>query len=225
MKYKVEVVVREALLATRLADLERDARKEQRQAARWAEKNGVGSMPGRRAENGESDVREKSTLFSGTVVVRVCLCDHLIADHDEKTLACLICSDCTSATWDVEKGKTPEARKRVYSLDGHDSLDDWEQHQLKVGTRYTVLAGGSTELGPDELATRAKVTHVMEFILPMHVELLNMRHVEQLTWEAMAAEFGCSYQAVQDRLRVAEQDFHRLWDKHSDDPIDWKDAL
>ena len=212
---------------------ERERRREERHAARWAARSGIGSMPGLRFENGESKGRERSMFFAGRYNgQRTCICGHRFGEHFEGSgnvlaLACTICSDCTSATWDVEQSNSQAVgtRLRHVSYSGYETMDDWEQHLLKEGRNYLPLVGRPANLGPRELATRAKVQHTLTFMLPMHVELLLMRHVEQLTWEEMAAELCITYQAVQQRLRVAEDDFHRLFAEHADDELDWKEAL
>lgn len=105
----------------------------------------------------------------------------------------------------------------IVSIDQHGTVDDWEQGMLEDGEWYLPLVGQRQELSPDEEERRLRLEYVLQFLLPVHVELLRMRHVEQMTLEAMGREFSCSHVNIIKRLKVAEQNFRRAYGQHYED--------
>lgn len=97
---------------------------------------------------------------------------------------------------------------------------------LAEGLNYQPLVGAGT-LTLEQLEKRARMRHVLTFMLPLHVELLMERYVVGggRTLDDLAAEHCVTRQAIIKRLKVAEQDFRRLFAEHWNDDIDWKEQL
>ena len=105
----------------------------------------------------------------------------------------------------------------IVSIDQHGTVDEWEQAMVESGEWYLPLVGQRQELTADEEERRSRIEYVLQFLLPVHVELLRMRHVERMTLENMAEEFSCSHPNVIKRLKVAEQNFRRAYGQHYED--------
>jgi len=154
-------------------------------------KHGIGSLPGRRFPNGETAEPQRIGA-GGAGAEGGSSSDGLARKHREDV----------SYSW-------------------HDTLDAWEQWLIATGQSYLPLVGGAG--GPttlEQLEKRARMRHVLSFMLPMHVELLYAVHVEGRTQSDVAEEFCITQQAVSKRLAVAEQDFRREFGNHWNDDID-----
>lgn len=170
---------------------------ELREAQQFIEKHGVGELPGPRFANGESSDSQRSDLFGGA---------------------------------DRANSKTGGSHSKFVRMEvqgpGFSSDWTWEEWMQERGVDYTPLVGGSTET-LEQLEKRARMRHVLTFMLPLHVELLMERYVVGggRTLDDLAAEHCVTRQAIIKRLKVAEQDFRRLFAEHWNDDIDWKEYL
>jgi predicted DNA-binding protein YlxM (UPF0122 family) len=115
-------------------------------------------------------------------------------------------------------------RTRVVSYSWADSLEAWEEWMSEAGRAFLPVNGGG-ELTLEQVEKQARLQHVLEFLLPMHVDLLFARFAEQRTLDDIAEEFGISRQAVIKRLRVAVQDLKREIAAHWNDPLSIEEAL
>lgn len=181
----------------RLSDIKREQRAERKAAERFAEKHGVGALPGRRLRTGESAER-------------------LQVGHDS--------NETKSALF--EPGAVPRKNRDTLSYDGHPGgVAGMEEHRARHGDMFEPIMGGmggSPTL--DTLEKRARMQHVLSFMDVVRVDLLYRRHVEGMTLEAIAREDARSRQSVMKRLRVAEQDFKREFGAHWNDTVLWEEV-
>lgn len=84
------------------------------------------------------------------------------------------------------------------------SMDAWERSMTPGSYTPVVGRGGLT---PEQLDKRIRVDRALARLKPKQRQMLHMRYSEQLTLEAIAEEQGGSYQAAQQRLATATQDF------------------
>lgn len=177
----------------RLSDIEADMRKEHRLAERFAEKEGVGSLPGRRLETGES-------AHQGQV-----------GHHGN-----------AEAPTGREEGMPRRHRDDVsYSI--FDSMEQYEDWLLDTGMNYIPLtASGHPAPTIDQLEKRARMNHVLGKLTAKQVSLLQWRHVENMTLQEIANQEGVSKQAILKRLQVAEADFKAAFAEHWNDDILWE---
>lgn len=175
---------------------------EKDEAARWlADHPGLGSFPGKRSETGESDEEDRFAGLSGE--------NSGHSDHNDPGL----------------RGHGHLSMNSITNYDNEaGDLEQWEQWHLDNGSALTFL-GRSPSLTPEQLVTRAHVEHVLTFLLPDHRELLVRHHGMRETQDALAADFGISRQAIQQRLRVAEEDFRRAFEAHINDPVNLGEVL
>lgn len=118
------------------------------------------------------------------------------------------------------EGRSRGSSRPVSSLSANDTVDEWEQSKIHGQQAYTPLVGRRQNLSPVELDRRKRIEHVLTFLLPMHVDLLLMRHFQEMTLEGMAEEMKCSHVNVLKRLRVAEQDFRKQYGQHYEDDLE-----
>lgn len=159
---------------------------ELRRAERFITKHGIGNLPKRRSETGESADYERSDWLGG-------------ADR-------------------IQAGVT--GRRNLVSYSQFDTLDAWENWMLDTDQGYSPLVGGATPSGLEQVEKRARMAHVLSFMLPAHQELLFERHVRGRTLDDIAAEHFVTRQAIIKRLKVAEQDFRKFFGEHWNDPVD-----
>jgi hypothetical protein len=161
---------------------------------RFADKHGVGSLPGRRSETGESDTPQR-------------------VGH----------SGDASAPGGRDSDGLSRPHRDPVSYSAFPSLADWEDWMLAEGEEYLPLVGmpgGGPTVG--ELEKRSRMNHVFSFMRPDHVELLYWRHVEGMTLEAIARQEEVSRQAIAKRLNVAEAAFKTSFAEHWNDDITWE---
>lgn len=126
----------------------------------------------------------------------------------------------------IETG-TGGSHSKFVSYGQFPTLEAWEDWMLDTGQKYVPLVGGATPSGLEQVEKRARMAHVLSFLLPEHQELLFERHVKQRTLDDIAAEHCVTRQAIIKRLKVAEQDFKRAFGQHWNDPVDptaWKEG-
>lgn len=167
------------------------ARDVRREAERFIKKHGVGGLPGRRFDNGESAERQTVGAHHG---------------------------DASRPSRD-DGDDLPRHHREHTSYSQFESLDAWESWLIDEGVEYAAVVGqGHATL--EQLEKRARMRHILTFLLPMHIDLLFAVHVEGRTESEVAKEFGVTQQAISKRLKVAEQDFRRAFGEHWNDPID-----
>lgn len=177
-----------------LRDIERELQNERRAAQRFADKQGVGALPGRRLETGESATQQR-------------------VGHD---------GDHEAAGGREDDGMTRRHRDTV-SYSRFETMEAWEDWLLDGGHQYTPLVGSSgPEPTMDTLEKRSRMNHVFTFLQPRHVELLYWRHIEGMTLEAISRQEGVSRQAIAKRIGVAEADFKAAFAAHWNDLVTWE---
>lgn len=182
-------------MGSRLRDIEAARRKEERQAQRWVDKQGVGALPGRRTETGETAAPQR------------------VGHHGDPTQGGLRDPD------------LPRKHRDDVSYDTFGSLSEYEDWLLAHGNEYLPLVSSAQgEPTLDTLEKRARMHHVLTSCDPVRVELLYRRHVEQMTLEGLAVEYGVSRQAIAKRLDVAEAEFRGAFADHWNDDVVWEDV-
>lgn len=110
--------------------------------------------------------------------------------------------------------------------DNHgDTWAMWEQLMLRSGRDYNPLVGGTSLHTWKDRELRERMDHVMSFLSEADRDLLNARYVELLTFEELADRFPpkrgrrrrASYQAMQQRLKVALEHLVRAYAEHFED--------
>lgn len=176
-----------------LREIEQETERERRAAQRWTDKHGVGSLPGRRSETGETATRQM-VGHSG---------DSEEGGSRDEAL--------------------PRKHRDAVSYDRFDTLAAWEDWMLDSGVSYTPLVSSAQpEPSMDSLEKRSRMNHVFTFMQPRHVELLYWRHVEGMTLEAISRQESVSRQAIAKRLAVAEADFKAAFAAHWNDLVTWE---
>lgn len=179
----------------RRAQLEFEELRERRAAQRWADKHGVGSLPGRRLETGESAMAQR-------------------VGHP---------ADPTDASEPRSPEGLPREHRDTLSYSAHETLDEWELWMLDAGRGYTPLVGANQpQPTMDSLEKRSRMNHVFTYMLPKHVELLYWRHIEGMTLEAISRQESVSRQAIAKRIAVAEADFKSSFAAHWNDDVTWE---
>jgi len=177
-----------------LREQEQAQERERRAAQRWVDKHGVGSLPGRRSETGESNTQQR-------------------VGHG---------GDFTDPSGREDDGLSRPHREPV-SYSTFETMEAWEDWLLDNGQQYTPLVGSAQpEPDMDTLEKRSRMNHVFTFMQPKHVELLYWRHIEGMTLEAISRQEGVSRQAIAKRLGVAESDFKAAFAAHWNDLITWE---
>ena len=110
--------------------------------------------------------------------------------------------------------------RRLVSYDGFPTLEAWEDWMVSQGHQYQPMVGGAHPTQMEQLEKRARMKHVLSYMLPDHIELLHARHVEGRTLDDIGKEHGVSRQAIIKRLRTAEADFRRYFAEHWLDELD-----
>lgn len=199
-------------MGRRLKDIERERAQEESKARAWAEREGIGQVPGRRLENGESATHARSAWLSGY--------DQAGGTENEPGTSRSITSyDQFETVDDWEEGQVhKQAGRATGGYLGEDGLPADRAGLGDAGARltgvYTPLVGrGGISLAQEEL--RDVVEWVLTYLLPVHRDLLRMRYEERMTLEAMAEEFRCSHVNIIKRLRVAEQNFRKAFGEHA----------
>lgn len=180
-------------MGRRLPDIERDMRKERKAAERFAEKHGIGSLPGRRLETGETAHQQQ------------------VGHHGNP-----------GVPTGREEG-VPRRHRDDVSYSIFDSMEQYEDWLLDTGMNYIPMtASGQPAPSMDQLEKRARMNHVLDFLDPGRVELLQWRHVENMTLQEIANQEGVSKQAILKRLQVAEADFKAAFAEHWNDDVLWE---
>lgn len=179
-----------------LQRIERRRERELRQAQKFIEKHGVGNLPGKRSETGESSGRQQAG-----------------GDGDYWS----------SGLGEAEEGDLPRRHRNTISYDSFGGLGEYEDWLLDNGKGYTPLVG-SNQPQPTllQLEKRSRMNHVFSFLLPQHVELLYWRHVEGMTLQEIADQEHVSRQAIHSRLKVAEREFRTQFAAHWNDDVTWE---
>lgn len=178
----------------RLAEIEAERQAELRLAQRFAEKQGVGSLPGRRSETGESATAQRVGHTSNSTDESAREGDGLARKHRD-----------------------------ALSYSGFESMEAWEDWLLDSGQQYTPLVSGvGGHPTMDTLEKRSRMNHVFSFMDPKRVELLYWRHIEGMTLGEIAEQESVSRQAITKRLRVAEAEFKASFADHWNDDITWE---
>ena len=177
-----------------LRDIESQLERERRVAQRWADKHGVGSLPGRRSETGETATQQR-------------------VGHE---------GDSEDAAAREADG-LPRKHRDTLSYSRFETMEDWEDWLLDNGQQYMPMVGSAQpEPDMDTLEKRSRMNHVFTFMLPRHVELLYWRHIEGMTLEAISRQESVSRQAIAKRVGVAEADFKAAFAAHWNDDITWE---
>lgn len=177
-----------------LQDHERQRTNEARRAARFIERHGLGSLPGRRSETGESSGRQSVGHAANPTQ----------AGRRDDSL--------------------PRSHRDVLSYDAlPGGLQAYEDQVADGGTTHfnpLVSPYIAAPPGADEMEQRARMHHVFAFMRPDQVELLYWKHVEGMTLQAIADQEGVSRQAIHKRLRRADEAFRQAHEDHwQDDPL------
>lgn len=118
------------------------------------------------------------------------------------------------------RGINNTPQRTIYSLED-DRRAENRSERFDAGTRWVVLSGHDKLLDLREAFIATHLRHVMGYLLPDHVLLLTQRYVEQLELLELAEERGITYQAVQQRIEVALQDFRREFGLHGLDDVEF----
>lgn len=173
----------------RLVDVQREYEQAQAEAARWVAQNDLGSLPGKRLDNGESAGRQRTGHSSNPTSAR--------------------------PTDDL-----PRRHRDDVSYDAVGGAAEFEQHMVDNGGLFLPLVGMATPLPSFEfLERRARMHHVLSYLSPAQVSVLERKHLEQLTLQEIADEDGVSRQAVHKKLKRAESAFREAFRLH------WSDEL
>lgn len=180
-----------------LQDHERARQNEKRRASRFIERHGIGSLPGRRSETGESAGRQS------------------VGHH----------GDPTRPSRALEDGGVARTHRDVLSYDalpgGLAAYEDRMADERGGNDTFNPLVSPYIGAPPnqDELEKRARMNHVFSFMREDQVDLLYWKHVEGMTLQAIADQEGVSRQAIHKRLRRAEAAFAQVHEDH------WNDAV
>ena len=177
------------------SELDRALALEHKAAQRFVEKNGVGSLPGRRLETGESATQQR-------------------VGHE---------ADHTSPTGSPDGDGLSRPHREPVSYSGFDSVEAWEDWMLDNQQWFLPMVGVAQPPATiQSLEKRSRMNHVFTFMLEQHVELLYWRHVEGMTLGAIAEQEHVTRQAIAKRLAVAEADFKRCFAAHWNDDVTWE---
>jgi hypothetical protein len=176
---------------TSLSDIEKAAEAEHRRAVRFVNRQGVGSLPGSRLPNGESAGRQQ------------------VGHH----------GNASAGSGKADPGLGRKHRDTV-SYDSFGGAGGFEEMLVEQGAGYTPLVGRpSPPPSVEDLERRARMHHVLSFLPDAYVLVLERKHLEQMTLQAIADEDGVSRQAVHKRLRKAEQLFAEMYEDHWNDDL------
>lgn len=186
----------------RLLESRRDEKDE---AARWlADHPGLGELPSarKRSETGESNEPDSFSGLSGGGGDRLPNSKDRRLDNDPGL-----------------RGHGHLSMNTINTYDTGTDLEQWEQWHNDNGS-VLVFLGSQPSLTPEQVVTRARVEHLLSYMLPEHAELLMRYHGQRETQDALAAEHHVSRQAIQQRLRVAEEDFRRVFVEHWQEEVE-----
>ncbi len=182
----------------RLSKLTQEAKTEARRAARFIERHGVGSLPGKRSETGESSGRQ--SLGHG--------------------------GDSTVGDRQADDGGLGRKHRDPVSYDSMGGLAHYEDWLLDSNIGYLPLVG--TDAPPptvEDMERRARMHHVFSYLKAEHVFVLERKHLERMTLQEIADEDGVSRQAIHKRLKKAEDAFRVAFVTHWNDEVPLGEGL
>lgn len=180
-----------------LKQVEDERAAEKADAARFITKEGVGNLPGKRSETGESAGRQTVGHSSNPTQADGAEAGGLPRKHRD------------DLSYDAYRRLTEDGEPSLGGAEAFEE-DHPEARFLMVG----VAIGG---LDYDEMEKRARMNHVYSFLREPQVDILRKWGIEGMTLEAIAEEEGVSKQAVHKRLTKAKAAFVLAYEAHWND--------